>query len=100
MNIKSTYDLKDTIRVESTIEIDAAFSDTDNLFSPDTVEITITAPDDSEVVGDAEMTEHDTGEFFYEWDTSNLSGGDYLVEVYAEKADGVKALDDFYIRLE
>ena len=100
MNIKSTYDLKDTIRIESTIKIDTAFSDTDNYYSPNTVEITITSPDDSEVVSNASMTEHDTGEFYYEWDTSTLDAGDYLVEVYAEKDDGVKALDDFYIRLE
>ena len=98
MDIRTGYDVKDTIRIESTIELNPPFDDTTKT-DPETVEITITEPDDTEDVSTS-MTNHETGEYYYNWDTTNLDEGDYLVEVYAERASSESELEDFYIRLE
>ena len=99
MDIRTGYDVKDTVRIESTIELNPPFDDTTKT-DPETVEITITNPDNTEDVTSESMTNHETGEYYYNWDTVNLDEGDYFVEVYAERASGESELEDFYIRLE
>lgn len=105
MNIKflgpdgeDSFEVGDTIRLESTVESEPEFSDTKTKENVTTAEITITDFDGTEKVSQASMTNHDTGEYFYMWDTTGLSSGDYKVKIDVEES-GVDENDVEYIRL-
>jgi len=100
MDIKTTYDTEDTIRIESTVYLNPPFSDSESKTDPETVTITITNPDDIEEVSKVSMTKDDTGEYYYNWNTDDLSEGYYLIEIYAERTTGESEIEDFHIKLE
>lgn len=94
------FEVGDSIRIESTIKSNEPFSDTRTLTDPNTVEITIIDDyNNTTVVNGVSMSKNATGEYFYNWDTSSLSAGDYKIEVKAEGSGSTEIEDDF-IRLE
>jgi len=97
-NENDDWDVGDTITIETTVEQTAAFEDNYTKFDPDTIEITIIGYNDNEVVSAASMTKDVTGRYYYNWDTSGLSAGDYEIEIEAS-ANGATEKDDEWIRI-
>jgi len=105
MNIKflqntegDDWDVGDTIRVETTAEENQAFSDTYAKFDPDSITITITGYNSNVVVNSQDMDKNAQGEYYFNWDTTGLSAGDYEVEITAT-ANGTDEVDDEWIRI-
>jgi len=92
------FDAGDTITFEATIKESVVFEDAENLADPSTKTITITDSNNDKVVDAAELDRNDLGEFFYSWDTTGLSAGDYEVVVNIVKDGKTKEIDE-WIRL-
>lgn len=93
------FDVGDTIRIESTIEQQRPFEDTWSLTDPNTVTITIIEDyNNTKIVEEVDMTKDSTGQYFYNWNTTNLDPADYEVIVDGS-TNGAKESEDDYIRL-
>ena len=105
MNIKflqnnegDDWDVGDTIRIETVVEENQAFSDTFTKSDPESIKITITGYNSNIVVNSQTMDMDGTGEYYFNWDTSGLAPGDYEIEITASK-NGTSETDDEWIRL-
>lgn len=78
----------DTVRFESEFFTSLPFEDSESLTDADNIEITIESADGTKVVDSQDLTEHDTGQYFFEWNTSGEDVGQYKVVVNATQGDG------------
>jgi len=100
MKIIEEHDQGDSIIIEQEIQEQEPFTDTETLTDPDTVTITIKAPDESLEVDEEPMTRADTGKYYYIWNTAqDLQQGDYEIEIKAKKNNKQGITDDEYIKL-
>ena len=90
-------DVGDSIRLESTIDFTMPFDDSDSPADLDSSSIVITDYDGTEIVNDT-LTKNASGEYYYEWDTSELSKGDYKVVIEATLG-GATEVDKGIVRL-
>lgn len=106
MNIKfikdedgENWDIGDAIRIEASLTQTDPFDDTESKVNIANFTITITGYNDNEVVSQQALTNHDTGQYFYKWDTTGLDAGDYEVKVEASE-NGVKETETAWIKLK
>jgi len=95
-----TKDLGDSIIIETTIKKNEPFEDTSTNTDPDTITISIEDSDGNSIISDTSMTKNATGEYYYNWDTSDsLSEGHYkiIIEITLNES---KEIDDSFIRLQ
>lgn len=92
------FDVGDTVRIESTVTTEPPFSDTESKADPASITITIFDYSDNKVVDSQSMTQNDTGQYFYKWDTSGENKGDFEV-VVSSSLNGTSEEEDDYIRL-
>lgn len=105
MNIKflkdedgDDWDVGDSITIEATVNFSDVFSDTSNKTNLNSVQITITGYNNNVVINAQSMTNNDTGEYYYVWDTTGEDPGDYEIEV--DGANGASEVETAWIRLK
>mgnify|MGYP006279747377 CR=1 FL=1 len=99
VDLLDTREVGDTVRFESENFSSTPFNDSESLVDADTITITVEKRDGTKVVDEASIENHDTGQYFYEWDTTGLEATDYQVTVKAERGD-VQEKTCGYIRLK
>jgi len=97
-NGKDTFDQGDTITIEGTFKESLPFDDDQTLTDPDQIELTIKGFENNIVVDQVDMTKNDTGEYFFNWDTSEVDAGDYEVEVQIFQ-EGAEEVEKEWIKL-
>lgn len=91
-------DVGDSIRIEYPITVNAIpFSDNWGDADLDSSSIVISDYEGEEIVNDS-LTKNKDGEYYFEWETEDLSPGDFKVKVVAE-ADGKQEVEKGFIRL-
>jgi len=92
------FEIGDTVTFEYTVKGREPFEDTRTLEDPETIEISVEGYQNNLVVEGQSMTKNAVGEYFYNWDTSNLDAGDYKVTVFVS-GGGSSDEENDWIRL-
>jgi len=100
IDIVKTREPGDTVTFETTVKKKDPFDSSKTKIDPDTLEITITDPDDNKIVNAVSMTRQNNGEYYYHWNSSTSDPtGDYLVEIEASEGTNGEIWNG-YVRLE
>jgi len=100
LNENKEIDPGDSIIIQQPVKVTKPWEESENLTSVDNATITIKDPDGTAIVDSVDMSEKDSGEYYYVWNSSeSLVEGDYEVRIVAGSGDQQAVLDDRFIRL-
>jgi len=95
---KDSFQVGDTIIIETTTKTSPPFDDTLTKEDMDSISITIEDKDGNDEVAAVSMTNNSSGEYYYSWNTSSVTAGDYKIIISASDS-GSSEEDIEWIRL-
>jgi len=94
-NYFDNRDVGDTVRFESEFFSSLPFEDNESLTDADNINITIEKADGTKVIDGKSLTEHEVGQYFFEWNTSGLDPVQYKITVEVVQGDGSETTHGF-----